>query len=95
MRRMSNLDVEALIEEPFKAPSASASKHNDRNGSSRSPGGRSKEGSERGDRSVRARDYDRDDARSTTSDSRRRRRSRSRDSDRDRYNSLRHIDLRS
>lgn len=78
---MSSLDVEALIEEPFKAPTTSASKHSDRNGATRSPSA-GKEGSERGDRDRRSRDYDRDDARSTTSDGRRRRRSRSRDSDR-------------
>lgn len=82
---MSSLDVEALLEEPFKA--ATPSKHHDRPSSSGAADGDVRNGKDGRDRSDRHRDdrdrgldRDRDDGRSTprSHDSRRR----SRDSER-------------
>ncbi|KAF8417124.1 RNA splicing factor [Tirmania nivea] len=80
---MSSLDVEALLEEPFKA--ATPSKHHDRPSSSGAADGDVRNGKDGRDRSDRHRDdrdrgLDRDDGRSTprSHDSRRR----SRDSER-------------
>lgn len=76
---MSSLDVEALLEEPFKA--ATPSKHHDRpTTSSGAADGDVRNGKDARDR---ARGIDRDDGRSTPrSHDSRRKRSRSRDSER-------------